>query len=172
MLPSGIDMLRELHTDLVVLCTNPFSEVFGALCCAEVCCDVLRCVLYVQVGPKVLLGWFGHFAMLAAYTVAYHALRPLKHFIRHYTFRRLLDALQYGSSSDYHYSTAPPVRADSSSKGAVAVDGSSGGSSSAVGSTQGVESRRKEVVANNIVPGPHAVPTPAVVQQQPQASPA
>lgn len=135
------------------------------------CSDYLHlpCVLLcgsLQVGPKVLLGWFGHFAMLAAYTAAYHVLRPLKQLSSSYTFRRLLDALQYGSSSDYHYSTAPPVRVDRHAAAAVERDGSSdAGSSSSNGDKPVVERRRREAVANNIVPG---VPAAAVVQQQQQ----
>jgi hypothetical protein len=139
----------------------------------------------LQVGPKVLLGWFGHFAMLALYTAAYHILRPFKHLSNSYTFQRLLDALQFGSSSDYHYAAAPPVksRASSSMNGGskevppVAVESdmqrkehaaTGVGQDAYAGSRQG-----KQTVANNIVAGPavHWGLHEAVVQQQQQQLP-
>jgi F0F1-type ATP synthase membrane subunit c/vacuolar-type H+-ATPase subunit K len=57
----------------------------------------------------MLFGWFGHFAALAAYTVGHTLLSPLRRFTRSYTLHRLLDALQYGSASDYHYAPSAAV---------------------------------------------------------------
>jgi hypothetical protein len=59
--------------------------------------------LLLQIGPKMLFGWFGHFAALAAYTLGHLLLSPLRRFSSSYTLHRLLDALKYGSASDYHY---------------------------------------------------------------------
>jgi hypothetical protein len=113
----------------------------------------------------VLLGWFGHFAMLALYTGAYHILRPFKHLSKSYTFQRLLDALQFGSSSDYHYAAAPPVkssthRSSSTSQEPAHVDAESDmkrsdHAAAGVGQDARAGSReRKQAVANNIVAGP------------------
>jgi hypothetical protein len=146
----------------------------------------------VQVGPKVLLGWFGHFAMLTAYTLAYHMLRPFKHISSSYRFQRLLDALKYGSSSDYHYSSAAAVNRGASSSssgggavgndgqvqqqrkmeeaGVVAQPGVVGG-----GKVNGVRQRR-EGVANNILPAvppswvQHEVVQQHIHQQQPSGA--
>lgn len=63
----------------------------------------------LQVGAKVLLGWFVHFTMLAAYSLGHLLLSPLRRHTRSYTFHRLCDALQYGSGSDYHYKPSPAV---------------------------------------------------------------
>lgn len=63
----------------------------------------------LQVGPKVLFGWFGHFAALIVYTVAYWILSPLRRFTRNYTVHRVLDLLKYGSSSDYTYHASKKV---------------------------------------------------------------
>jgi hypothetical protein len=57
----------------------------------------------------MLFGWFGHFAALAAYTAGHILLSPLRRFTRSYTLHRLLDALQYGSASDYHYAPSGAV---------------------------------------------------------------
>lgn len=115
----------------------------------------------------MLLGWFGHFAMLALYTAAYHILRPFKQVSRSYTFQRLLDALQFGSSSDYHYAAAPPVKSSthnssSASQESAPVDADcdrvmkgSGHAAACVGQDAHAGSReRKQAVANNIVTGP------------------
>eukprot|EP00775_Hariotina_reticulata_P005190 gene5190-5428_t len=77
----------------------------------------------VKVGPRVLLGWFGHFAALTAYTLAHHLLRPLRTFTQNFTMHRVLDALEYGSSSDYKYTTAQPVSKGEAIAAAAAAEG-------------------------------------------------
>lgn len=62
-----------------------------------------------QVGPKVLFGWFGHFAALTAYTLAHWILSPFRSLTRNYTIHRILDLLKYGSSSDYTYQASKAV---------------------------------------------------------------
>ncbi|GFR41663.1 hypothetical protein Agub_g2405, partial [Astrephomene gubernaculifera] len=57
----------------------------------------------LQVGPRTLFSWFGHYAALLAYTLSYAVLRPFRRFVPYYGFQRLLDALEYGSGSDYRY---------------------------------------------------------------------
>lgn len=132
----------------------------------------------LQVGPKVLLRWFGHFAMLAAYTLGHHLLKPLRHISSSYTWCRLLDALKYGSSSDYRYS--------SSSSDVVLAGVASSGSGSKVVAPQearvGADASRAApvgAVANNIVPavpsgiwGQHEVvhSNKSSQQQQPSAA--
>lgn len=65
-----------------------------------------------QVGGKTLVSWFGHYGALLAYSLAYTLLRPFRPLVPGYTFQRLLDALEYGSGSDYRCvrqrSTVPP----------------------------------------------------------------
>jgi len=66
-----------------------------------------------QVGPATLAGWFQHFFALAAYQVAHVLATPLRMAVRSadpdtrtragYRLRRLLDAWEYGTSSDYTY---------------------------------------------------------------------
>lgn len=63
----------------------------------------------MQIGPKMLFGWFGHFAALAAYSLGHVLLSPLRRCSSSYTWHRLLDALQYGSASDYHYAPSAAV---------------------------------------------------------------
>jgi hypothetical protein len=58
---------------------------------------------HAQVGPGALASWFTHFVALTLYTLAYWVLRPLKRFSRSYAFRRMVDALRWGSGSDYTY---------------------------------------------------------------------
>lgn len=128
----------------------------------------------------MLLGWFGHFAMLALYTAAYHILRPFKHLSNSYSFQRLLDALQFGSSSDYHYAAAPPVKSSTGSGSGskevppVGVDSDMkhyDHAAAGVGQDAYAGSRHgKQAVANNIVAGPAVNwgQHEAVVQQQQQ----
>lgn len=57
-----------------------------------------------QIGPKVLLGWFAHYAMLGVYTVLHHTLGKLiTAHSKNFRLRRLAQAWCYGSSSDYVY---------------------------------------------------------------------
>jgi len=56
-----------------------------------------------QLGPVVILKWFGHFFALLAATVVFQLLRPLRSVVKAYAFQRLLDALEYGSALDYKY---------------------------------------------------------------------
>lgn len=90
----------------------------------------------LQVGPKVLFGWFGHFAMLVVYTFGYNLLKPFKRvFAGSYTFQRLLDALKYGSGSDYTCYTASAPVGGAQHRGSDA--GRSAGDSSSDGSIDG-----------------------------------
>lgn len=139
-----------------------------------------------QVGPKVLLGWFGHFAMLTLYTLGYHLSRPFRHVSNNYTLQRVFDALQYGSSSDYRYSAAPIVNKASPSATTTTTSSSKDRlpeqelvqqqqPSAGVGAdTQHVRSRgktRQGAAANNIVPAvPAAWAAQVTVQQQPNAA--
>jgi len=43
---------------------------------------------WLQVGPRVLVGWFGHFAALTAYSVAHHLLRPVRTLTKNFTVHR------------------------------------------------------------------------------------
>ena len=54
----------------------------------------------LHVGPMSILGWFRHFFALVLYRLVYLIVRPLRGLLRGYTFQRLLDALEYGSSSE------------------------------------------------------------------------
>ena len=69
--------------------------------------------MVLHVGPAMLLGWFAHFGALVAYTLAHWLLAPLKPLLPRdwYRARRLLDALRWGSGSDWHYARpGPPPR--------------------------------------------------------------
>ncbi|GIL61770.1 hypothetical protein Vafri_16159, partial [Volvox africanus] len=57
----------------------------------------------LQVGPQTLVGWFVHYTALLAFSLTYQVLRPMRQFVPYYTFQRLVDALEYGSGSDYRY---------------------------------------------------------------------
>jgi lycopene cyclase CruP len=59
-----------------------------------------------QVGPRMILRWFTHFLALAAYTLLNVLLRPLLPVAKGYRFRRMLDALRWGSSGEYSYDAA------------------------------------------------------------------
>ncbi len=63
-----------------------------------------------QVGGKTLVRWFGHYGALLAYSLAYALLRPLRPVVPGYGFQRLLDALEYGSGSDYRWVGQHPQR--------------------------------------------------------------
>lgn len=127
--------------------------------------------------------------MLTAYTLAYHLLRPFKHISSSYKFQRLLDALKYGSSSDYQYSSTAPVGSSNTrstttstsdvgqvqqqqekEEERVVVEPSVGGARG-----NGVR-RRREGVANNILPAvppswaQHEVVQQHSHQQQPNAA--
>ena len=54
----------------------------------------------MQVGPKVLLGWFKHYWTLAAYSCLYRLARPLRRFFKGFRFARLLDAWKFGAGLD------------------------------------------------------------------------
>lgn len=54
-----------------------------------------------QVGPALVAGWFRHYFALLAYTLAHAVLAPLKRWVPSFRFRRLVDALKWGSGSDY-----------------------------------------------------------------------
>jgi hypothetical protein len=59
-----------------------------------------------QLGPRLLLRWMAHYAALVVYTVAHHVVgRPLRALARGrgYRLQRWLDALEYGSASDYKF---------------------------------------------------------------------
>ena len=62
-----------------------------------------------QTGPMLILGWFRHFFSLLAASALFIALKPLQAVIKNYTFQRFLDALEYGSASDYEYRASSPV---------------------------------------------------------------
>jgi hypothetical protein len=100
----------------------------------------------------MLFGWFGHFAALAAYTVGHILLSPLRRFTRSYTLHRLLDALQYGSASDYHYAPSKAVskaEADALNAklaGGVAGLGIDAGTSSGSSSSSGRQFKEAAVV--------------------------
>ncbi|KAI3432283.1 hypothetical protein D9Q98_003843 [Chlorella vulgaris] len=59
------------------------------------------CRVLVQLGPLLLLRWTGHFLALAAYTLGHTLLSPLRPLLgaRSWRFRRLLDALEWGSGA-------------------------------------------------------------------------
>lgn len=98
-----------------------------------------------QVGPKVLLGWFAHYYALLVYSLA-DALAggPLRRALRRggkeaggYALHRWLDALQFGSSSDYKYhppaGDQPPVPAGRDAAAAAAAGPAAAGSGAAAG---------------------------------------
>eukprot|EP00882_Tetradesmus_deserticola_P021171 GHRQ01022918.1.p3 GENE.GHRQ01022918.1~~GHRQ01022918.1.p3 ORF type:complete len:144 (+),score=47.51 GHRQ01022918.1:554-985(+) len=92
----------------------------------------------------MLLGWFGHFAALAAYSVGHMLLSPLRRFSHSYTLHRLLDALRYGSASDYCYTPYPAVpKAEAAAlqakltAGVVGLAGSSAGAAAHAGANGG-----------------------------------
>ncbi|PNW84115.1 hypothetical protein CHLRE_04g221550v5 [Chlamydomonas reinhardtii] len=57
----------------------------------------------MQVGPKTLVSWFAHYFALVAYSLGHVLLSPLRGVVPSYSFQRMLDALEYGSGSDYRY---------------------------------------------------------------------
>lgn len=67
-----------------------------------------------QVGPWMIVSWFGHFMALASYALLFKILRPLRSVIKAYAFQRFLDALECGSASDYQYHA--PVKRESAGK--------------------------------------------------------
>jgi lycopene cyclase CruP len=62
-----------------------------------------------QTGPMLILGWFRHFFSLLTASVLFVMLKPFKAVIKNYTFQRFLDALEYGTASDYEYRASSPV---------------------------------------------------------------
>lgn len=62
-----------------------------------------RAPAYTQVGPKTLVSWFAHYFALVAYSLGHVLLSPLRGVVPSYSFQRMLDALEYGSGSDYRY---------------------------------------------------------------------
>jgi hypothetical protein len=115
------------------------------------------------VGPKVLLGWFGHFAALAAYTLAHHVLRPFRRALsRSYSFQRLLDALEYGSGSDHTYAASTPA-AEGSASGGKGARGTR--RSSASSGTAAAPQQAATTVANNAVAAPPNLAAAAVSHQ-------
>lgn len=65
--------------------------------------------ILVHVGPWPLIDWLGHFMALIFYTVAAHALRPLRPAVGalplgrrgRFALRRAIDAFEYGSGLDF-----------------------------------------------------------------------
>ncbi|KAL4539049.1 hypothetical protein Ndes2526B_g02686 [Nannochloris sp. 'desiccata'] len=98
-----------------------------------------------QTGPMLILGWFRHFISLVVASALFILLKPLKTVVKNYTFQRLLDALEYGTASDYEYRASSPVteeeiagmQSTSKLKEKKAVDGD--------GSSDGVEVKAEEV---------------------------
>jgi len=135
--------------------------------------------------------------MLTLYTLGYHLLKPLRHISSSYTFQRLLDALKYGSSSDYSYQHAPatsttttashtssdvghgsheapvaqPAAVEELGLGEAAGVGGEGRGAGRASSGHGLRQRQGALV-NNIVPGVPAVWGPQQVQPQEQLRPA
>ncbi len=62
-----------------------------------------------QTGPMLILGWFRHFFSLLAATAIFVLLKPMRAVVKNYTFQRFLDALEYGTASDYEYRASSPV---------------------------------------------------------------
>lgn len=62
-----------------------------------------------QTGPMLILGWFRHFFSLLAGSLLYVFLKPLRTVVTNYTFQRFLDALEYGTASDFEYRAGSPV---------------------------------------------------------------
>jgi len=55
-----------------------------------------------QVGPLLLLKWFGHFFALVAYSILHIILIPFRRLFRGYIFNRMCDAFEWGSGLDQH----------------------------------------------------------------------
>uniref|UniRef100_A0A383W650 Uncharacterized protein n=1 Tax=Tetradesmus obliquus TaxID=3088 RepID=A0A383W650_TETOB len=123
----------------------------------------------LQIGPKMLFGWFGHFAALAAYSLGHVLLSPLRRCSSSYTWHRLLDALQYGSASDYHYAPSAAVsKAEAAALNAKLAAGAAGlanGKPAAVHANHwnGKQQQRQDVDSATVV-----VPPLGVQQQQQQ----
>jgi len=66
-------------------------------------------IVLFQTGPKLILGWFRHWISLLVASALFILLKPLKTVVKNYTFQRLLDALEYGTASDYEYRASSPV---------------------------------------------------------------
>lgn len=60
-------------------------------------------LLCTQVGPRVLAGWFRHYFMLGVYTALHLLSKPLRPFIKSYSWRRRMDAWKWGSGQDFVY---------------------------------------------------------------------
>lgn len=95
-----------------------------------------------HVGPAVVAGWCKHYAMLTLYTFLHAVLSPLGGIVRSFRFQRFLEALKYGSASDYKYHPAAPAippavyrqesgTAASKAHGNAGIGGGNGGSSTA-----------------------------------------
>ncbi|GLC52765.1 hypothetical protein PLESTB_000665700 [Pleodorina starrii] len=102
----GDRVLRPFLQDTIQL--GPLSLSMAGMMIAN---PVTVSRVLLQVGPRTLLSWFAHYTALLAYTLAYAVLRPLRQVVPYYGFQRLLDALEYGSGSDYRYHHAPPAAA-------------------------------------------------------------
>ncbi|KAK9806132.1 hypothetical protein WJX72_002795 [[Myrmecia] bisecta] len=61
------------------------------------------CRVLVQVGPKVLLGWFKHYFFLGAYSLLHLLTKPLRGLVNSYRLLRWMDAWKWGSGQDYGY---------------------------------------------------------------------
>jgi hypothetical protein len=119
----------------------------------------------------MLFGWFGHFAALAAYTVGHILLSPLRRFTRSYTLHRLLDALQYGSASDYHYAPSAAVsKAEAAALNAKLAAGVAGLATDASASADAGMKRRSAAVLQQqkAVEEAAVVVAPLDLQQQQQ----
>jgi lycopene cyclase CruP len=93
-----------------------------------------------QTGPMLILGWFRHFFSLLVASALFIVLKPLKAVVKNYTFQRFLDALEYGTASDYEYrATSPVTEEDIAGKYKLKekVVNSSGGGGSSIGGGDG-----------------------------------
>jgi len=129
----GDRVLRPFLQDTIQL--GPLSLSMAGMMLAN---PVAISRVLLQVGPKTLVAWFGHYLALLAYTALHVALTPLRSSVRSeaaqgrgnlkathgdgltpssdvgrsksgFWLRRFFDMLEFGSSSDYKYhATADP----------------------------------------------------------------
>lgn len=113
----------------------------------------------------MLIGWFGHFIALAAYTAAHWLLAPLRRLTSNYYVQRWLDVFEYGAGLEHGVHKGRRTTVNPSPAAARAGGAGSGGGAGAAGFSpaEGVASAAAAAGAKG---------SGSAQQQQPEAAPA
>lgn len=120
---SGMGWLHASHINRVLRCNFAVMHFFGKRILKPFVLDSMQfgplaltmigmmfkdpisvSTVIFQVGFGQIVNWFGHFFALAVYRIGFLILSPFRRVLTDwYTFQRLIDALQYGSSSERRF---------------------------------------------------------------------